>query len=85
MEIKTTFIYPPIPIRSFDWQAIDDSTYEAGMPIGHGRTKAEAIADLMEQVECCEDFRPCPICAQCECQHEMGYQCPRDYDPQHHQ
>lgn len=49
MKIKTDFWQPPIPIRKFDWSAIDSSTYEAGEPIGHGETEAEAILDLVEQ------------------------------------
>ncbi len=27
MRIKTEFIYPPIPIRNFDYSAIDVDTY----------------------------------------------------------
>ena len=26
MKIVTTHVFPPIPIRNFDWQAIDDET-----------------------------------------------------------
>lgn len=52
MKILTAFVYPPIPIRSFDWQAWDDDTYDGpGCPLGHGATEAEAIADLREQLE----------------------------------
>jgi hypothetical protein len=36
-----------------------------------------------EVINCCENFQPCPICSQCQCQHEKGYQCPVDYDPQY--
>jgi hypothetical protein len=51
MKIKTNFEYPPIPVRRFDWNAIDDDTYDGhGSPIGYGATEAEAIADLMEQL-----------------------------------
>jgi len=49
-RIITTFIYPPIPTRNFDWQATDDN-YEPGCPIGYGRTEQEAIDDLREQME----------------------------------
>jgi len=53
VKIKTSFDYPPIPIRSFDWSAIDDDTYcgceECHCPVGHGATEQEAIADLMEK------------------------------------
>jgi hypothetical protein len=49
--IRTTFIYPPIPIRTCDWQAVRDD-YEPGDPIGHGATEAEAIEDLLLWEEC---------------------------------
>ena len=55
MNIKTDFIYPPIPIRQFDYQAVDEDTYdpdpEAHSPVGWGRTEADAIADLKSQLE----------------------------------
>jgi hypothetical protein len=47
--IDASFIYPPIPIRDFDWQATLKD-YEPGCPIGHGRTKQDAINDLLEQI-----------------------------------
>jgi len=47
-EIITSFDYPPIPIRNYDWSAIRDY-YDAGDPIGHGRTEQEAIDNLKEQ------------------------------------
>lgn len=50
MNIKTTYEYPPIPIRDMDWSAIDKDTYDEGAPIGRGRTEAEAIIDLIEQI-----------------------------------
>lgn len=56
MKIKTEFIFPPIPVRRFDWSAIDEDRYD-GAPdagpqyVGYGRTEAEAIADLMSQLE----------------------------------
>jgi hypothetical protein len=51
-DIRTSFVYPPIPDRSCDWSAIDRNTYDGeGSPIGWGRTEAEAIADLKEQLE----------------------------------
>jgi hypothetical protein len=58
MKIVTHFDNPPIPIRSMDWSAWDDDNYDCDCdqdgffstsPIGHGRTEAEAIADLLEQ------------------------------------
>lgn len=53
MNIKTHHVYPPIPIRDFDWSAYDADTYggEPGEPLGYGKTEQEAIADLMSQVE----------------------------------
>lgn len=51
MKIRTEFIYPPIPIRKFDWSATDDDTYDEGQPIGYGETEREAIADLLTNLE----------------------------------
>jgi hypothetical protein len=50
-KIIATLIYPPIPIRSMDWQAVydnDEPDDEGRMDVGHGVTEAEAIADLIE-------------------------------------
>jgi hypothetical protein len=49
MNIKTEYVYPPIPMRNFDWQACVDS-WEPGDPIGVGVTEEDAIADLMNQM-----------------------------------
>jgi hypothetical protein len=46
--IITSFDYPPIPIRQYDWSAIRDD-YDAGDLIGYGRTEQEAIDNLKEQ------------------------------------
>lgn len=52
MKIKTAFVYPPIPIRHFDWSAIDEETYDGpGCPVGYGATEQEAIDDLLAQVD----------------------------------
>jgi hypothetical protein len=52
MKITTNFVYPPIPLRQFDWCAYDDDTYDGpGSILGHGRTEAEAVADFREQWE----------------------------------
>lgn len=51
MNIRTVYDPPPIPIRDFDWRAIDADTYDYTEPVGWGRTEAEAIADLLEQLE----------------------------------
>lgn len=50
LKIRTENIYPPIPLRQFDWQATTDN-YEPGCPIGFGPTEQEAVADLLEQIE----------------------------------
>lgn len=58
--MSTTFVYPPIPIRSFDWSAIDSNTFDADWdgeryvttcPQGAGATEQEAIDDLFTQME----------------------------------
>ena len=60
-KIVTHHVFPPIPIRSFDWSAYDENTYEPGDQdgetgfyhggglVGWGATEAEAIADLYDQ------------------------------------
>lgn len=51
-QIVTEYVYPPIPIRSMDWQATwddFDGAPDAGpQPVGHGRTKLDAIRELLE-------------------------------------
>lgn len=58
-KVRTTNEYPPIPIRSMDWSAVFDDTYDAEIadgswrtscPIGRGPTEQEAITDLFDQV-----------------------------------
>jgi hypothetical protein len=52
MRILTYYDPPPIPLRQFDWCAVDDSTYDGpGCPVGYGATEQEAIDDLMLQIE----------------------------------
>ncbi len=51
MKIRITFEHPPIPIRSCDFSAVDENTYDGpGCPIGRGATEQEAIDDLLEQI-----------------------------------
>jgi hypothetical protein len=51
-KIVTSHVFPPIPIRSYDWCAYDDNTYDGpGSIIGHGATEAEAIADFEQAWE----------------------------------
>jgi hypothetical protein len=49
MNIKTEYVYPPIPVRDLDWQACVEG-WEPGDPIGVGATEKAAIADLMDQM-----------------------------------
>jgi hypothetical protein len=41
-RIVTTLVYPPIPIRSMDWQAHYAGEEDEQMATGHGVTEAEA-------------------------------------------
>lgn len=53
MTLKTEFVYPPIPIRSFDWSAYDDDDCmcsECHPTIGYGETKQAAVADYLDQI-----------------------------------
>ena len=49
-DIRTTYVHPPIPIRTSDWCACVKGQEEDG-PYGWGATEAEAIADLKEKLE----------------------------------
>ena len=51
MKIMTIYSRKPIFNRDSDWCAYDDETYDDCGQIGWGRTEAEAIADLEEQLE----------------------------------
>ncbi len=51
MTIKTSFIYPPIPNRNFDWHAYVDGHEENTRLQGWGSTKEAAIAYLKERIE----------------------------------
>ena len=46
--IQTKYNPPPIPDRSYDWEAWRVG-YELGDPIGNGETELEAIKNLIEQ------------------------------------
>jgi hypothetical protein len=47
-NIITSYDYPPIPIRNYDWSAIRED-YELGSLIGTGRTEQDAVEDLIKQ------------------------------------
>ena len=48
--ITTRWDPKPIPDRQFDWVATEDD-YDMGRPVGYGRTEADAIRDLVDQLE----------------------------------
>jgi hypothetical protein len=59
VKLSTSFDYPPIPIRSFDWSCIDSDTFDADWdgeqyvttcPIGRGPTEEAAIIDFVQQL-----------------------------------
>ncbi len=50
MHYHVRFIAPPVPSRDYDWEATDDN-YDAGDPIGYGRTPVTALADLLLKIE----------------------------------
>lgn len=67
--IHTSFDYPPIPVRSFDWSAVTDNYdcdcdqdgFFSTSPIGHGATEQEAIDDLTEQLaDAAPELEPFP-------------------------
>ena len=45
--IRVHYDPPPIPIRKFDYRAVEDD-YDYDRPIGYGQTRQEAIDDLKE-------------------------------------
>ncbi len=52
-RIVTHYVYPPIPVRDFDWSAVLEGYdgADGGDPQGTGPTEQAAIADLVEQLE----------------------------------
>lgn len=76
MKIRTTYEYPPIPIRSFDWSAVDNETYDGpGCAIGWGRTEQEAIEDLCGQIDGLSADEQKAQAARCGCRGSDDY-CP---------
>lgn len=53
VKVHTTFVYPPLPVRHFDWHCIDedyDGAPDAGPQlVGTGATEIEAIYHYLEQ------------------------------------
>jgi len=53
-EILINFVYPPIPIREFDWCATwdnDEPNDNGQMLHGYGRTPLDAIRELLDETE----------------------------------
>lgn len=64
-RIVVTFVYPPIPIREFDYQAHYAGEEDEQMDVGHGRTAADAVVDLIENYPrgvFCAQVRRCDEC-----------------------
>jgi hypothetical protein len=47
-KILTNHVFPPVPVRQFDWAAVFEG-YEPGAHVGYGRTEQDAIDDLKQQ------------------------------------
>jgi len=53
-DIVVTCVFPPIPVREFDWCATwsnDEPDDDGHMLQGYGRTPLAAIVDLLELTE----------------------------------
>lgn len=76
-KIITSFVYPPIPMRQFDWQAYFDGEEELG-GYGSGKTEQEAIDDLLcnGRLACMERTGYVDHNNGCErCSAEVGMKC----------
>lgn len=52
MKVILSYICPPIPDRSMDWEAyIDNDDGNEDAPRGHGFTKLSALENLLEQFD----------------------------------
>ena len=47
-KVQTTHVFPPIPLRNFDWRA-SFADGDEGDPVGWGVTEKDALQDLYEQ------------------------------------
>jgi len=50
LKISLDYIFPPIPVRRFDWCATLED-HQEGDPKGWGRTRYEAVQDLMDNLD----------------------------------
>lgn len=52
MKVITSYVCPPIPDRSADWEAcLDCHEGDEDAPRGRGKTKLNALFDLFDQIE----------------------------------
>lgn len=58
--IITEFVYPPIPVRTMDYQAHYAGEEDEQMATGHGETEGAAIIDLM--INHPRNGNPCVVC-----------------------
>jgi hypothetical protein len=47
-KIVTEYNYPSIPVRDYDWRAYREG-WDLDELIGYGKTKEQAIQDLLDQ------------------------------------
>ena len=66
-RVNVVFVYPPIPIRSMDWQASYDDNEDSG-PVGHGPDAVSAVADLLTNYEAAHFCRRCGEQIEAECE-----------------
>jgi hypothetical protein len=52
MKVVTSFLYPPIPVRHFDWAAYieGDEDGTGSGTTGRGETEVDALRDLAEKL-----------------------------------
>jgi hypothetical protein len=52
MKIIAIYNPPPISTDKFDWYAVDEHSFDGNgkQPMGHGRTREEAIIHLLTQI-----------------------------------
>jgi|SRR5215467_14296430 len=62
LDIRISDVFPPIPIRKFDYCATDYATYDGpGCPIGYGETPQAAMLNLIEETALRDDTDPLQI------------------------
>jgi hypothetical protein len=81
VQLRLTHVFPPIPIRSFDWAAYDDNRFDGAddagaQMVGTGATITEAITDFAEQLSeklgAVENYFKCANCDHDQVEHPRG-------------